>query len=57
MLWVLLRAATLMRFKRVPIFCVLSKSKNQRTNGPVKRSPDIWTKHKIKFGSKWPNHF
>ena len=30
---------------------------NQRTNGPVKRSPDIWAKHKIKFGSKWPNHF
>ena len=29
----------------------------QRTNGPVKRSPDIWAKHKIKFGSKWPNHF
>ena len=30
---------------------------NQRTNGPVKRSPDIWAKHKITFGSKWPNHF
>ena len=30
---------------------------NQRTNGPVKRSPDIWAKHKIKFGSKWSNHF
>ena len=30
---------------------------NQRTNGPVKRSPDIWAKHKIKFGSKWRNHF
>ena len=23
--------------------------KNQRTNGPVKRSPDIWAKHKIWF--------
>ena len=23
----------------------------------MKRSPDIWAKHKIKFGSKWPNHF
>ena len=32
-------------------------AKNQRTNGPVKRSPDIWAKHKIKFGSKWPNNF
>ena len=31
--------------------------KTQRTNGPVKSSPDIWAKHKIKFGSKWPNHF
>ena len=30
---------------------------NQRTNGPVKRSPDIWANRKIKFGSKWPNHF
>ena len=30
---------------------------NQRTNGPVKRSPDILAKQKIKFGSKLPNHF
>ena len=36
-----------------------TRIKNQRTNGPVKRSPDIWAnyKNKIKFGSKWPNHF
>ena len=32
-------------------------AKYQRTNGPVKRSPDIWAKHKIKFGSKRPNYF
>ena len=40
-------------------FCpsILKILSNQRTNGPVKRSPDIWAKHKIKFGSKWPNHF
>ena len=52
-----LRLSISIVFRRFLPRTMSDEFKNQRTNGPVKRSPDIWAKHKIKFGSKWTNHF